>query len=176
MEEFDKTSLELRKAMQQVEDLKAQIDHKHSSERWVGSIFQMVCMYSAVKMNVDKGCVSLGLNHATFDQIVWLDESGSFKMYIYRKLSEENRRLSCTVEREVNEKKRLSMENEELHWKIRQSTDTVMSLSTIEGMYSKEAKKKSSVVTPHPCQSISSVSSPLVTYMVFHEDNHRKSS
>ena len=55
-------------------------------------------------------------------------------MYIYRKLSEENRRLSCTVEREVNEKKRLSMENEELHWKIRQSTDTVMSLSTIEGM------------------------------------------
>ena len=33
VEEFDKTSLELRKAMQQVEDLKAQIDHKHSSER-----------------------------------------------------------------------------------------------------------------------------------------------
>ena len=37
------------------------------------------------------------------------------------------------MERELNEKKRLSMENEELHWKIRQSTDTVMSLSTIEG-------------------------------------------
>ena len=35
MEEFDKTSLELRKAMQQVEDLKEQIAHKHGSERWV---------------------------------------------------------------------------------------------------------------------------------------------
>ena len=33
VEEFDKTSLELRKAMQQVEDLKAQINHKQSSER-----------------------------------------------------------------------------------------------------------------------------------------------
>ena len=63
---------------------------------------------------------------------------------LFRKLSEENRRLSCTVERELHEKKRLSMENEELHWKIRQSTDAVMSLSTIEG--GKEAKAKGNAV------------------------------
>ena len=64
---------------------------------------------------------------------------------LFRKLSEENRRLSCTVERELHEKKRLSMENEELHWKIRQSTDAVMSLSTIEGRWEKGRSCISSV-------------------------------
>ena len=67
------------------------------------------------------------------------------KICICRKLSEENRRLSCAVEREVNEKKRMSMENEELHWKIRQSTDAVMSLSTIEGR--KEGRRRRSDLT-----------------------------
>ena len=43
----------------------------------------------------------------------------------YRKLSAENRKLSSTVEREKSEKKRLSMENEELQWKMRQSTDNL---------------------------------------------------
>jgi hypothetical protein len=38
-----------------------------------------------------------------------------------RKLSYENRRLHQTMERELHEKKKLSQENEELQWKIRQS-------------------------------------------------------
>ncbi len=53
-----------------------------------------------------------------------------------RKLSAENRKLSHTVERELSEKKRLSLENEELQWKIRQSTSDLsgmLSLSAIEG-------------------------------------------
>ena len=39
------------------------------------------------------------------------------------------------MERETQEKKRLSMENEELHWKMRQSLDHsgMMSMSVIEG-------------------------------------------
>ena len=54
---------------------------------------------------------------------------------IFRKLSAENRRLYTDVEKEAQEKKRLSMENEELHWKMRQSLDHsgLMSMSVIEG-------------------------------------------
>ena len=61
---------------------------------------------------------------------------------IFRKLSAENRKLFTTVEKESSEKKRLSMENEELHWKIRQSMDHsygantsgLLSMSVIEGI------------------------------------------
>ena len=61
---------------------------------------------------------------------------------ICRKLSAENRKLCTDVEKEAIEKKRLSMENEELHWKIRQSLDHsyhggnssgLLSMSVIEG-------------------------------------------
>ena len=60
----------------------------------------------------------------------------------FRKLSAENRKLYTDVEKEAQEKKRLSMENDELHWKIRQSLDHsfggncsgLMSMSVIEGM------------------------------------------
>ena len=58
--------------------------------------------------------------------------------YIYhRKLSSENRKLCDEVEKEAHEKKRLSMENEELHWKMRQSLDHggMMSMSVIEGKF-----------------------------------------
>ncbi|XP_059080579.1 restin homolog isoform X3 [Tigriopus californicus] len=54
------------------------------------------------------------------------------KTNVERKLSAENRKLYSNIERESCEKKRLSMENEELHWKIRQSMDG-LSLSTVEG-------------------------------------------
>eukprot|EP00095_Tigriopus_kingsejongensis_P012174 maker-scaffold345_size201316-snap-gene-1.22 protein:Tk12174 transcript:maker-scaffold345_size201316-snap-gene-1.22-mRNA-1 annotation:"hypothetical protein BRAFLDRAFT_63857" len=54
------------------------------------------------------------------------------KTNLERKLSAENRKLYTNIERESCEKKRLSMENEELHWKIRQSMDS-LSLSTVEG-------------------------------------------
>ena len=50
-----------------------------------------------------------------------------------RKLSAENRKLSTAVEKEAFEKKRLSMENEELMWKIRQSQVDLSSVSAIEG-------------------------------------------
>ena len=58
-----------------------------------------------------------------------------------RKLSAENRKLYTDVEKEAQEKKRLSMENDELHWKIRQGLDQgfggncsgLMSMSVIEG-------------------------------------------
>ena len=55
----------------------------------------------------------------------------------YRKLSTENRKLCNEVEKEAQEKKRLSMENEELHWKMRQSLDHsgMMSMSVIEGKF-----------------------------------------
>ena len=49
-------------------------------------------------------------------------------MTLERRLSAENRKLSCAVEKESNEKKKLSMEVEELHWKIQSQ-----SLSLIEG-------------------------------------------
>ena len=48
----------------------------------------------------------------------------SLKQYSHpfaRKLSYENRRLHQTMEREIHEKKKLSQENEQLQWKIRQS-------------------------------------------------------
>ena len=58
-----------------------------------------------------------------------------------RKLSAENRKLYIDVEKEAQDKKRLSMENDELHWKIRQGLDQgfggncsgLMSMSVIEG-------------------------------------------
>ncbi len=61
----------------------------------------------------------------------------------FRKLSAENRKLYTDVEKEANEKKRLSMENEELQWKMRQSLDHgyggnssgLMSMSVIEGNF-----------------------------------------
>ena len=60
----------------------------------------------------------------------------------FRKLSAENRKLYIDVEIEAQDKKRLSMENDELHWKIRQGLDHsfggngsgLMSMSVIEGM------------------------------------------
>ena len=59
-----------------------------------------------------------------------------------RKLSAENRKLYIDVEKEAQDKKRLSMENDELHWKIRQGLDQgfggncsgLISMSVIEGM------------------------------------------
>ena len=58
-----------------------------------------------------------------------------------RKLSAENRKLYSDVEKEAHDRKRLSMENDELHWKIRQSLDHsyggncsgLLSMSVIEG-------------------------------------------
>ena len=53
-----------------------------------------------------------------------------------RKLSAENRKLFVSVEKELNENKRLSMENEELQWRIRQSSMSEaagLSMSAIEG-------------------------------------------
>lgn len=49
-----------------------------------------------------------------------------------RKLSAENRKLFTSVERAQSEKKRISMENEELQWRIRQSTEQ-LSVSLMEG-------------------------------------------
>ena len=40
-----------------------------------------------------------------------------------RRLVEENLELSSLMEREASEKKRLSMENETLNWKIRQVSE-----------------------------------------------------
>jgi hypothetical protein len=58
----------------------------------------------------------------------------------FRKLSAENRKLCTDVEKEINDKKRISMENEELQWKMRQSLDHgnssgLMSMSVIEGNF-----------------------------------------
>jgi regulator of replication initiation timing len=44
------------------------------------------------------------------------------KNNLERKLSAENRKLSSVAEREATEKKRLSLENEELQWRIRQGS------------------------------------------------------
>ena len=48
--------------------------------------------------------------------------------------------MYSTVEREMSEKKRLSMENEELHWRVRQhSTDnSMMSMSVLEGEWTND--------------------------------------
>merc|ERR1719211_322450 len=62
------------------------------------------------------------------------------RLDLERKLSAENRKLYTDVEKEAQEKKRLSMENDELHWKIRQGLDHsfggncsgLMSMSVIE--------------------------------------------
>ena len=46
------------------------------------------------------------------------------KQNLERKLSEENRQLYNSMEREVNAKRRLTMEKEELEWKMRSFTST----------------------------------------------------
>ena len=45
-----------------------------------------------------------------------------------RRLVEENLELSSLMEREASEKKRLSMENETLNWKIRQVSEISISI------------------------------------------------
>ena len=62
-----------------------------------------------------------------------LKEQIASKNNLERKLSAENRKLSSAVEKECIEKKRLSMEKEELLWKMRQAEQTALSLSMIEG-------------------------------------------
>ena len=62
-----------------------------------------------------------------------LKEQIASKNTLERKLSAENRKLSSAVEKESIEKKRLSMEKEELLWKMRQAEQTALSLSMIEG-------------------------------------------
>ena len=61
-----------------------------------------------------------------------LKEQIQTKNCLERRLSAENRKLSVTVEKEMGENKRLSMENEELVWKIKQSTEN-LSVSMLEG-------------------------------------------
>ena len=57
------------------------------------------------------------------------------KQVVERKLSEENRQLYDSVERELNAKRRITMEKEELEWRIRSSSrDGTMSMSMMEGM------------------------------------------
>ena len=68
------------------------------------------------------------------------------KQVLERKLSEENRQLYNSMEREVNAKRRLTMEKEELEWKMRSFTNAAseqcpnssvnagpMSMSMMEG-------------------------------------------
>ena len=63
------------------------------------------------------------------------------KQALERKLSEENRQLYNSMEREINAKRRLTMEKEELEWKMRMSftsdhcsaADGPMSMSMMEG-------------------------------------------
>ena len=70
-----------------------------------------------------------------------VNDNEKFYFLFFRKLSAENRKLCIDVEKEANEKKRISMENEELQWKMRQSLDHgyggnssgLMSMSVIEG-------------------------------------------
>ena len=58
------------------------------------------------------------------------------KQVVERKLSEENRQLYDSVERELNAKRRLTMEKEELEWRMRSfSGNGPMSMSMMEGMY-----------------------------------------
>ena len=57
------------------------------------------------------------------------------KQVVERKLSEENRQLYDSVERELNAKRRITMEKEELEWRIRSSSrDGTMSMSMMEGV------------------------------------------
>ena len=57
------------------------------------------------------------------------------KQVVERKLSEENRQLYDSVERELNAKRRLTMEKEELEWRMRSfSGNGPMSMSMMEGM------------------------------------------
>ena len=57
------------------------------------------------------------------------------KQVVERKLSEENRQLYDSVERELNSKRRLTMEKEELEWRMRSfSGNGPMSMSMMEGM------------------------------------------
>ena len=56
------------------------------------------------------------------------------KQVVERKLSEENRQLYDSVERELNAKRRLTMEKEELEWRMRSFSGTgPMSMSMMEG-------------------------------------------
>jgi len=64
-------------------------------------------------------------------QVEDLKEQLTARLDAERRLVEENRSLSSLMERETSEKKRLSMENETLNWRIRQ--DESMSFSYCEG-------------------------------------------
>ncbi len=56
------------------------------------------------------------------------------KNMLERKLSEENRQLYTSVERELNEKRRLTMEKEELEWRMKSFSEAgAMSMSMMEG-------------------------------------------
>lgn len=51
----------------------------------------------------------------------------------YRQLSIENQRLKDHHEKELNMTKRLSMENEELQWRLRQGKEVSVSMNMSEG-------------------------------------------
>ena len=55
--------------------------------------------------------------------------------YCYRKLSTENQQIKDTYEKEAKVNRRLSMENEELQWRLRQAENSIISGSFNEGKY-----------------------------------------
>ena len=63
------------------------------------------------------------------------------KQALERKLSEENRHLYDSMERELNAKRRITMEKEELEWRMRSfSGNGPMSMSMMEGKIHREEK------------------------------------
>ena len=124
LEEYDTMKIEWRKATAQAEDLKEQLNSKLDLERYESCVLKNFHLNSIIFLS----CIIIKFVNIT-------------NFTIFRKLSAENRKLFTTVEKESSEKKRLSMENEELHWKIRQSMDQsyganasgLLSMSVIEG-------------------------------------------
>ena len=124
------TQNKLTKVMAEVDSLKAVLEMKteeiHALRLEKAKLEDKLEEFD--RMKLDFGKVTAQLE----DLKAQLNE----KQVVERKLSEENRQLYNSVERELNAKRRITMEKEELEWKIRSSSrDGTMSMSMMEGMY-----------------------------------------
>ena len=131
------TQNKLTKVMAEVDSLKAVLEMKteeiHALRLEKAKLEDKLEEFD--RMKLDFGKVTAQLE----DLKAQLNE----KQVVERKLSEENRQLYDSVERELNAKRRITMEKEELEWKIRSSSrDGTMSMSMMEGMLKVSISRK----------------------------------
>jgi len=129
-----KSSAQLQAAHRKLEEVQAEVESlKAVLEMRSDELKRLRCENARLEERLeetDRAAIELKKASALVED---LKAQIATKNNLERKLSAENRKLSCVVEREVTEKKRLSLENEELHWRIRQGSTDALSMSVAEG-------------------------------------------